>query len=254
MLKRSLVGLIAYLIIAGASFAAEEVDLELVLLADSSGSIDADELQLQREGYADALRHPQVLNAIAKGARGRIAVTYVEWADALHQNVLVPWMIIDGAQSASRFATALRDRPRLAWGANAIGAALAKAQSLIETNEFEGERRVIDFSGDSANNWNGISIAAARSAALAAGIVINGLAITCRDLGCSGRPMGYDLEDAFARTIIGGAGSFVVTADGKTSFEEAVRRKLVLEIAFLPAVEHSVPAAGRRRGDLPSER
>jgi hypothetical protein len=235
MLKACLAGLLMLLTIPGAALATEEVDLELVLLADSSGSIDADELQLQRDGYAEALQHPQVLNAIAKGARGRIAVAYVEWADAAHQNVLVPWMIIDGAQSASRFAAALERQPRLAWGSNAIGAAIAAAQHLIETNAFEGDRKVIDFSGDSANNWHGISIAAARSSALAAGMVINGLAITCRNLGCSGRPMYYDLEDAFARTIIGGPGSFVVTADGKTSFEEAVRRKLVLEIAMLPA-------------------
>jgi hypothetical protein len=237
MLKGYLAGLFMLLVVPGAALATEEVDLELVLLADSSGSIDADELQLQRDGYAEALQHPQVLNAIAKGARGRIAVTYVEWADAVHQNVLVPWMIIDGAQSASRFAAALKGQPRLAWGSNAIGAALAKAQQLIETNGFDGDRKVIDFSGDSANNWHGISIAAARSSALAGGMVINGLAITCRNLGCSGRPMSYDLEDAFARTIIGGPGSFVVTADGKTSFEEAVRRKLVLEIAMLPAGE-----------------
>jgi hypothetical protein len=235
MCKRCCVGLILLLILAVPALATEEVDLELVLLADSSGSIDAGELQLQREGYADGLSHPQVLNAIAKGARGRIAVTYVEWADALHQDVLVPWMIIDGPESASRFAAALKDRPRLAWGSNAIGAAIAKGQSLIESNAFEGERKVIDFSGDSANNWHGIPVATARAAALAAGIVINGLAITCRELSCSGRPMRYDLEDAFARTIIGGPGSFVVTADGKTSFEEAVRRKLVLEIA-MPAV------------------
>ncbi|HXF53659.1 MAG TPA: DUF1194 domain-containing protein [Hyphomicrobiaceae bacterium] len=217
-----------------ASVALEEVDLELVLLADSSGSIDAEELQLQREGYAAAFQHPQVLGAIGRGARGRIAVTYVEWADAAHQSVLVPWMVIDGAQSAARFAEALKGHPRLAWGSNAIGAAIAKAQQLIEGNAFEGDRKVIDFSGDSANNWHGISIAAARAAALSAGMVINGLAITCRERGCSGRPRYYDLEDAFARTIIGGPGSFVLTADGKTSFEEAVRRKLVLEIAALP--------------------
>jgi hypothetical protein len=233
MLKHCLAGLAMLLAASGTALAVEEVDVEIVLLADSSGSIDPDELQLQRDGYADALRHPLVLSAIARGARGRIAVTYVEWADALHQNVLVPWMVIDGAESAGRFAATLKGQPRLAWGSNAIGAAIAKAQSLIEANAYEGDRKVIDFSGDSVNNWHGMPIEPARAAALRAGIVINGLAITCRELGCSGRPMGYNLEDAFARTIIGGPGSFVVTADGKTSFEEAVRRKLVLEIALL---------------------
>jgi hypothetical protein len=211
--------------------AAEDVDLELVLLADSSGSIDAHELNLQRQGYMDALRHPQVLAAIAGGPRGRIAVTYVEWADMAHQSVLVPWMVIDGKGAAERFGDVLRDKPRTAWGPNAIGAALAAGQRLIETNAYEGDRKVIDFSADSANSWNGVPVRVARDQALAAGIVINGLAITCRDLGCSGRPIGYDLEEAFRQTITGGPGSFVLTVDGTTTFEEAVRRKLVIEMS-----------------------
>lgn len=211
----------------------EEVDLELVLLADSSGSIDADELLLQRQGYMDALRHPQVLAAIASGARGRIAVTYGEWADQFHQTVLVPWMVIDGKAAAERFASTLKGQPRTAWGSNAIGSALAAGQRWIETNQYEGERKVIDFSGDSANSWSGVPVRVARDQALAAGIVINGLAISCRDLGCSGRPMGYSLEEAFRQTIVGGPGSFVITVDGKTTFEEAVRRKLVIEISGL---------------------
>lgn len=119
---------------------------------------------------------------------------------------------------------------------NAIGAALEAARLSIEDNTLEGYRKVIDISADSANNWNGISIAEARQNVLDADISINGLAILCRH--CSGRPSSYDLEDAFARTIIGGPASFVVTADGDTSFTEAVRRKLLLEIA---GVE---PAAG----------
>lgn len=211
----------------------EEVDLELVLLADSSGSIDADELLLQRQGYMDALRHPQVLAAITGGARGRIAVTYAEWADQFHQTVLVPWMIIDSKAAAERFADTLKGQPRTAWGSNAIGSALAAGQRWIETNQFEGDRKVIDFSGDSANSWSGVPVRTARDRALAAGIVINGLAISCRDFGCSGRPMGYNLEEAFRQTITGGPGSFVVTVDGKTTFEEAVRRKLVIEISGL---------------------
>lgn len=209
----------------------EEVDLELVLLADSSGSIDADELLLQRQGYMDALRHPHVLAAIAGGGLGRIAVTYAEWADQFHQTVLVPWMIIDGKASAEKFAETLRGQPRTAWGSNAIGSALAAGQRWIETNQYEGHRKVIDFSGDSANSWSGVPVRTARDNALAAGIVINGLAITCRDFGCSGRPMRYDLEEAFRQTIVGGPGSFVITVDGKTTFEEAVRRKLVIEIS-----------------------
>jgi len=209
--------------------AAEKVDLELVLLADASGSIDDAEIRFQRQGYATAITDPTVLAAIAGGFDQRIAVTYVEWGDMLSQEVVVPWTIIDGPGSAASFAQKLLDTPRRAFGRNAIGTALAYAQTLIETNDIDGHRKVIDLSGDSANNWNGIPIAEARLDAIAADIVINGLAILCRD--CSGRPATYDLEAAFVERIIAGPGSFVITADGRESFAEAVRKKLILEIA-----------------------
>lgn len=209
---------------------AERVDLELVLLADASGSIDNAEIRFQREGYATAITHPQVLAAIGQGLDRRIAVTYVEWGAASSQETVVPWTIIDGPESAKAFADALVEPSRQAFGRNAIGSALAAGQRLIEDNDIEGFRRVIDFSGDSANNWGGVPIETARSSALGADIVINGLAILCRHC-ASGRPISYDLEKAFADRIIGGPGSFVVTADAETSFADAVRKKLILEIA-----------------------
>lgn len=215
--------------------AADTVDLELVLLADASRSIDEAELRFQRQGYASAITHPDVLDAIAQGFEQRIAVTYVEWGDASSQDVVVPWTVIDGAASAAAFAEALLQAPRRAFGSNAIGNALAAAHALIESNQFEGYRKVIDFSGDSAYSFSGIAVAEARAGALAADIVINGLAILCRARECSGRPIAYDLEAAFADTIVGGPASFVITADGADRFAEAVRRKLLLEIAGGPA-------------------
>lgn len=210
---------------------AEDTDLELVLLADSSGSIDRAESQFQRQGHAQAITHPDVLSAIQQGLLQRIAVIYVEWGDARHQDVVVPWTIIDGADSAQKFAEALLAAPRRAQGYNAIGSALTKGQSLIESNAIRGTRRVIDLSGDSANNWDGIPIRLARDNAVSAGIIINGLPILCRDRDCGGRPVSYDLEKAFEEKIIGGPGAFVVTARDRQSFEMAVRRKLILEIA-----------------------
>jgi hypothetical protein len=210
---------------------AEEVDLELVLLADASRSIDDAEIRFQRQGYATALSHPDVQAAIASGFLQKIAVTYVEWGSIQSQDVVVPWTVIDGPESADAFGAALLAAPRNAFGANAIGNAIAVAQGLIEENAIDGYRRVIDFSADSASSFGGIPVEIARQAALDAGITINGLAILCREAACSGRPVGYALEDAFAERIIGGPGSFVVTAENDAEFAEAVRRKLILEIA-----------------------
>lgn len=212
------------------------VDLELVLLADATGSIDPAEIRFQRQGYAEAITHPQVLSAISGNAHGRIALTYVEWADAASQDVVVGWSVIDGEESAARFAETLMAAPRRAYGRNAIGAALLFGKAAIEENDIKGLRRVIDLSADSANNWSGPSIGAARAEVVAAGITINGLAVLCRH--CSGRPVSYDLEAAFADRIIGGPGAFVITADNEATFAAAVRRKLILEIADLAEKRH----------------
>ncbi|MCV0425784.1 MAG: DUF1194 domain-containing protein [Roseibium sp.] len=210
----------------------EELDLELVLLADATGSIDDAEIRFQRSGYAEAITDPSVLNAITGNAYGKIAVTYVEWGDMLSQDVVVGWTVIDGMASAQDFAGKLMEAPRRAFGRNAIGAALLKGKELIDTNDHEGLRRVIDLSADSANNWNGPTIGEARETVVSSGIVINGLAVLCRH--CSGRPVTYDLEERFYSDIIGGPAAFVVTADSPETFADAVRKKLILEIATHP--------------------
>ena len=205
---------------------AQEVDLELVLLADASGSIDQAEIDFQRQGYAQAITHPDVLYAIASTLTGSIAVTYVEWA--ANQAVVADWTVIAGPEDAQAFADALLAPPRLASGRNAIGAALLEGKRLIEDNQITGLRRVIDFSGDSANNWSGPSIEEARAQVLSAGITINALPILRPGSSTGGSG---DLVALYQDRIIGGPGAFLVPADTGAKFTEAVRRKLILEIA-----------------------
>ncbi len=208
----------------------EPVDLELMLLADATGSIDDVENRMQRQGYAAAMVDPQVLWSIRNGGElGRIAVAYVEWAGSRTQDLVVDWTVIDDAASASAFAARLLAAPRRATGTNAIGAAILKGLALIEGNRFDGWRKVIDLSGDSAWNPRPPTIASARDTAIGQGVVVNGLAILCND--CSGRPGNADLEQEFTDQLIGGPGAFVVTADGPDAFDGAVRRKLILEIS-----------------------
>ena len=205
---------------------AQDTDLELVLLADSSGSISPEELMFQREGYAQAMTDPEVLSAIANTAYGEIAVSYIEWA--AHQGQVVKWMRIGGAEDAQAFADQLLSTPRMAFGRNAIGAALLEAAWQIEANDIDGWRKVIDFSGDSAGNWSGPPIEAARDEVLAKGITINALPILRPD--DPGRAQG-GLEAIYEQRIIGGLGAFVVTAETRDSFAKAVKRKLILEIS-----------------------
>ena len=233
---RRILTMLAVLAALPAGAQAREVDLELVLMADSSGSITMEEIRFQRAGYAAALTDPEVLAAIANTAYGSVAITYVEWGQFDSQDVVVPWTVIEGAESATGFAEALMAAPRQARGRNAIGAALIFGRDLILGNDIDGWRRIIDFSADSTGNFNGPSIAEGRAAALDAGITINGLAVACRDcrggwdseLGGGGNP---GLERQFEERIIGGPGAFVVTAETRDSFAPAVKRKLILEIS-----------------------
>jgi hypothetical protein len=220
----------------GAGFAAtpaeaEPVDVELVLAADGSGSIDDDELALQRRGYAEAVLSADVLNAIRDGIHGSIAIAYIEWGGPASQHTIVDWMVIRDEASARTFAEELVARPRAAWGYNSISAAIDYSVHKIETNEFQGIRRVIDVSGDGPN-IGGRSIHAARDEAVGKGIVINGLVIQ-RPGGqpriVGGRPLSLVYEE----DVIGGPASFVMIADERLSFADAVRRKMVLEIAGL---------------------
>lgn len=206
---------------------AEDVEVELVLLADASGSISDQEIRFQREGYAAAITDPGVLSAIANSAYGAIAVTYVEWA--ANTAVVVDWTRVDGPDSAAAFAAALVGPPRQAYGRNAIGSALLDGKRLIEQNDFEGWRKVIDFSGDSPRNFSGPTIAEARESVVAAGITINGLPILCRF--CDTPARYPDLGRIYEEQIIGGIGAFVVTAESEDDLAQAIRKKLILEIS-----------------------
>jgi hypothetical protein len=213
---------------------AQDIELELVLLADASGSISEQEIQFQRQGYADALADPRVLSVIKNSAYGAIAVTYVEWA--ANTAVVVGWTRIDSLESAQAFGAALIAPPRQAYGRNAIGSALLDGKRLIEENHFDGWRKVIDFSGDSPNSFSGPPIETARQEVVAAGITINGLPILCRF--CDTPARYPDLAGIYRDTIIGGVGAFVISATSEDDLADAIRRKLILEIS----------------GEMPSER
>ena len=88
-----------------------EVDVALVLAVDISNSMDPEEQALQREGFVAAFRSPVVHDAIRKGAHGRIAVTYMEWAGSPDQKVIVPWTVLDNSESLMAFADKIASTP-----------------------------------------------------------------------------------------------------------------------------------------------
>jgi hypothetical protein len=216
---------------ATAQTAPPTVDLQLVLAVDVSGSVNQMRFELQRDGYVAAFRHPHVLAAIRSGPAGAIAVTVTQWTGPALQFQVVPWTRISDAASAEDFAAAIERAPRqLFGGGTSISGAIDHAMSLWRGSPFQAPRRVIDVSGDGANN-RGRPAAQARDEAVAAGIGINGLPILALE---------PDLDRYYEQNVIGGPGAFMVVARSYEAFAEAVRRKLIIEIADERSVERSL--------------
>jgi hypothetical protein len=205
---------------AAAQTAPPAVDLQLVLAVDVSGSVNQMRFELQRDGYVAAFRHPHVLAAIRSGPAGAIAVTVTQWTGPALQFQVVPWTRISDAASAEDFAAAIERAPRqLFGGGTSISGAIDHAMSLWRESPFQAPRRVIDVSGDGANNRGRPAIG------------INGLPILALE---------PDLDRYYEQNVIGGPGAFMVVAHSYEAFAEAVRRKLIIEIADRQSVERSL--------------
>ncbi len=215
---------------------AEPVDLLLVLAADVSRSIDEDEFNLQRKGYAAAITDPEVLRAIAGGRHHAIAVTFIEWSGAADQKIVVDWTVVRDEEGAGGVAATMLAAPRAFLGRTSISAAIDFAMQRFAAAPAEGDKRVIDISGDGTNNA-GREITEARDQAVAAGVTINGLAITNTQANPGyafhTQPPG-GLPKYYEDNVIGGPGAFLFHVDNFASFAEAITRKLVTEIAGTP--------------------
>jgi hypothetical protein len=201
--------------------AGKRVDVKLILAVDVSGSIDAEEYQMQHEGYAGAFDSTAVLEAIQSGENQAIAVTFVEWSGFGHQKQMVGWTLIKDEESAKAFASAIKRVPRAFSDWTSISDAIDFSVALMGDDEYEADRLVIDVSGDGVNN-NGRPVTAARDDAVAKNIVINGLPILNED---------PTLDTYYNDNVIGGPGAFKVAVKDFTTFGQAIMSKLVQEIA-----------------------
>lgn len=199
-----------------------EVDLNLALAVDASGSVNQRRFELQRRGYAEAFLDPGVLKAVKSGPRGAIGVMMYQWTGPNLQSAVVPWTYIDDQASIRDFASAIdRSTRHLFGGGTSISGAIDYGVAALGTCPFNGGRMVIDVSGDGANN-GGRLVTQARDDAVDRGVNINGLPILAVE---------PDLEAHYRNNVIGGPGAFVVPAQSFEDFGTAVQRKLIMEIA-----------------------
>lgn len=227
--RRTATGLIAAAASAAptAAYADGAVDLQLVLAVDTSGSVNRARFELQRDGYANAFRTPEVQRVILGGRAGGIAVCMTHWTGPGLQELAQPWTRIGDVAACNAFANAMTDGPRrLFAGGTSISGAIDHGRLLFNRCPFAGiggkvPRRVIDVSGDGENN-RGRLPESARDEAVALDITINGLPILAIE---------PNLDEYYRERVIGGTGAFLIAAQTFEMFGEAVRRKLIQEIA-----------------------
>ena len=215
------------------------VDLQLVLAVDASGSVNDARFELQKQGYVAAFRHRRVLDAIRSGGNQSIAVTMVQWTGPALQVQVLPWMRIGDEASMLAVADAIEKAPRqLFGGGTSISGAIDHAMTLFPRTPLQGTRRVIDVSGDGANN-RGRLVTDARDDAVRAGVGINGLPILALE---------PELDRYYLNFVIGGPGAFMIAAQSYETFAEAILKKLVIEIAGTPG---GAPGHGYRQASSP---
>jgi len=216
---------------AAAQQAIPDVDLEIVLAVDGSGSISASEFRLQLEGYANALRDEAVQSAAVSGPLGKIAVAMMVWSDAAFKKFETDWFVIDSRAAAGRYADIVEifhvhsgRNYGMGGGGTGIGSGIEYALQMIDQNGIEARRRTIDVSGDGIETepWfrEAMELPEARALAASKDVTVNGLAILT-DFGA--------LDRYYEDEMITGPGAFVVVADDWPDFAEAIQRKLFLE-------------------------
>jgi hypothetical protein len=204
------------------SAAATMADVALVLAVDVSGSVTEDRFKLQREGIARALESDALAAAVTHGVHQAIEIAVVEWAE--EQEVIVPWTVVHGRDDLAGLAGALRHTER-SWVHTMTDPAggIVAATTLFGSAPLAADRKVIDVSGDGAQNTGKVKAAEARDRAIAHDITINGLPIT------SGEEPNVD--DWYRTNVVGGQDAFLVIADGFDAFAVAFQQKLVREVA-----------------------
>jgi len=240
---RLLVWLLAAVLFAGGMSVAQDrppVDVELVLAVDVSLSMDLEEQPLQREGYILALTSEQFLDAMRRGPLGKIALTYVEWAGANEQETVIPWQLVNDPASAAAFAQKLKDAPIRRAYRTSISEALKYSEKLFGTT-YKGLRRVIDVSGDGTNN-QGDLIEPTRDDVVRKGVTINGLPIMLKTPVASMIDL-PNLDVYYEDCVIGGPGAFLVPVRERHQFADAIRNKLVLEVAGISLRRRIAPEA-----------
>lgn len=218
---RGIVALLGLLALHAPARAETQVAIELVLALDASASMSREEFALQVKGIATAFRDPAVLRAVNDLAPLGVAVAVTQWGGPGEVRLVVPFTQISSPMEAQAFGFLVSLTPQNFRAATtSIATAIESGVTLLDANEFVGQRRVIDVSGDGEDN-SGLDLDAMRALAKANGVTVNGLAVESDQSG---------LQDYYQKHVISGSDSFVVRAQDFDDYARAIREKLLKEL------------------------
>ena len=209
---------------------AVETDIDMVISLDRSESISAEEAEQQIDGLIYALTHERFVNAVRSGFHGRIGFAVIKWSSFARSGVLLPWTLIATRADADRVAARLKphraiidrtpdgSQTDIAWG-------IEVATEMHRRAPYRPVRKLTNLVADGVSNIGRVA-RVGRDAALAEGIVINGLIMA------QGSAIRV-LTEYFEREVIGGPRAFVLPFPTYDAFADAMLRKMILEVALM---------------------
>ncbi|MDP3645808.1 MAG: DUF1194 domain-containing protein [bacterium] len=209
-----------------------EVDVSLALYMDVSGSVSKERFDIQRRGYAAALKSEEVIEAIKVGPTGSIEISVTQWAGPTSQETTVKWTVVSNPESMHAFAYLVETMERSSLSSStSITGAMDHAGRAFEDTKCFAPRLILDISGDGSDDGESREAISrelynARKALIEKEITINGLAI----YGVEVEP---DIGKYYRDHVIGGVAAFVepvTDPNNLDAFIEAFMRKLIREL------------------------
>ncbi len=201
--------------------------LDLVLVLDGSGSISNSEFTLQREAYASAFESQQILDLVRSAApSGGLRLAVVVFATSAR--TAIDWTPLTSEADSLAFASAFRQVGRSGVGSGTrIDLGLDQAWTLFDGLDDPSDNLMVDVSGDGTSNATTTRAARDRLAALGVDR-INGLAIGTATI-----------ANFYRDNVMHGDDAFVLRVDTFDLFEQAIYRKLEIEIGSVVVPEPS---------------
>lgn len=197
------------------------VMIELVLALDSSASVDRKEFQLQLSGLSAAFADPDVLRQVEALKPFGAAIAVVQWGAPGETRMVLPFTFIETGRDAKAFGFQISlIRRWMHASSTSIASGIEDSRVLLESNDYDGLRKIIDVSGDGMDN-SSADLDGARKRAAAVGITINGLPIMADD---------STLDIYYRERVIIGAASFIEPAFDFRDYVRAIKEKLLREL------------------------